>query len=312
MRARRSSKGDTIEDRTKTLIEHGAQPSAPRSPNQVVVMRPDEVDRALRWFEGDSWLREDYAVSVLKASSVGDRAVIYETGSDRRGLVGFWDVADLPVRQNRWGYLAPGVIRPLPTPVRRSQLLADPLLKTVFASPRGGRRLSYRARRALVPLLDPLPDFLFLPPTHPSSDGDFDSAPPVGRRWLSEREMQLAIQASPRCWELLGFVGRPGMELVSEDRRDRYDLISDRAVAELKLEANLETLAQLDRYLVGRRRREPGRWRGHIVFARWATRGLREALADRTDVALWQCRPGPTGARLVDAAGENEVHRQVA
>jgi hypothetical protein len=114
--------------------------------------------------------------------------------------------------------------------------------------------------------------------------------------------MRDAVLDAPKQWRKL-FTTRPEKEVSSEDRFDRYDLVSreDRVIAEFKLDATSATLGQLERYLDYRRAQTRRRWSGHIVYGNSCTRTLREAIERRAKrrpgVRLWRCDHGP---RLVE------------
>jgi hypothetical protein len=143
---------------------------------------------------------------------------------------------------------------------------------------------------------EPLPPFIAMP-----EEECKDERPEWLRadaEWGRELPMRDAVLATPREWRKL-FSTTPQKEDPSEDRFDRYDLVSheDRVIAEFKLDATTATLGQLERYLDYRRGQTRRRWTGHIVYGNSCTRTLREAIDRRPkrlpEVRLWRCDRAP-------------------
>src|SRR4051812_25355389 len=225
--------------------------SSPVDPRQVVLWGPPEVDRALRHYNSALDATDyEYASTSLGHSQRGDRAAVYEAG-DGRGIVALFDFGGPPVRQDSWGRLAPGILRPLLRPISRAELLANPVLAPPLRKIRGRRRLNAEQGAAITALVgEPVPFALLQ--TDPADHGDFDG--PVadpGRSFGTEAAMQEAIATSARAYRCLGFRRSPERESWSDDGQRRFDLVDRglRVLAELKLEGTRSALEQVDDYL---------------------------------------------------------------
>lgn len=258
------------------------------APTQVTLWSPQEVARSIENAEFEDRLASTGLVTTRR----GDRAAIYET-QDGRGIVGYFDFSAGMQSQDAWGEMAQGVLQPLDEPVSRTQLLDDPVLAPVFQHIRGRRALNRDQARRIEELTGPVVQELIEGPT----DGwDFDG--PTANQETSygqEAAMEAAILDDPHSWRALGFTSKPRAQRRSDDGKQRYDLISEeqRLVAELKIEATLQVLPQVDSYLeVLEVTRGPG-WQVRIVSAAWPSAGLTQAVRARPELELWRCHRGP-------------------
>ncbi len=259
--------------------EHGG-------PSAVFLRSPAEADRMLATLEHEDL----FASSCMKDQQPGDRAVIYETGREGAGLVAWVDIVSPAAPSEQFGFVAQCSIHRAEPSVPRSALMADPDLAPIFRSIIGRRWLPPQARAAIV-RLSPPPAFRWV-----AMDEDWDIAAgwtpaDPGNPWGLESSMQAAIARDPAARAALGLGDDPVPEVRSGDRRDRYDLLSDGVVAELKIAADQGVMEQLDRYLATLQRERPrdGGWVGRIVFCRFATRCLVSLVEQRGDVELWRC-----------------------
>lgn len=120
------------------LGSSGPQPSA------VFPFAPEYAEDLDRPVDGSS--------SCLRDSRPGSRAVIYQVHRDQK-VVALFDVVSDPYRDRDWGWMADGHYTPVPQPISRERLLADPALELVFANLQGRRWLPDEAQRALAKLL---------------------------------------------------------------------------------------------------------------------------------------------------------------
>ncbi len=227
-----------------------------------------------------------------KSTAAGNRAVVYESGPDGRGIVGVFDFCADAVPDKSWGWAAFGIFQPLTRPVARVEIRGVPVLRSTFLHPQGRRGLTPEQGEPVAGLIAPLPRFLQVPALIQTEGLDFEwDASDPGRVWGTEKELQEAIAVDGRSRRVLGLVGPLQLEPRSEDGKDRYDIVSDGVVVECKQIASLRDLTQLDRYLTTLRREHPEQsWTGHLVFGRHASRSLVLAIEHRADVQLWECR----------------------
>src|ERR1700733_10331275 len=102
----------------KALRALGGRPEGGKRPDQLAVWRPANAG-GWDWFDARSWDYCETPCTCLKRTTRGDRAFVYETGSDA-AITAILDFQAAPGdRLPHWGYAAPAVFRPLPIPVPR-------------------------------------------------------------------------------------------------------------------------------------------------------------------------------------------------
>jgi hypothetical protein len=114
----------------RALLSQGGsdEGSFRKLPDQLLVWRPENAG-SWDFFDAKSWDFCEALVSCLKRTVRGDRAFVYESGE---GITALVDFQGSSYWLDDWGYVAPGVFRPLNCPVPRSDLVERNLLKTVF------------------------------------------------------------------------------------------------------------------------------------------------------------------------------------
>jgi hypothetical protein len=261
------------------------------TPSQVAVYSPEEVSRAIEQ------LHERGPDAVLASTALvnterGDRAAIYES-EEGRGIVAGFDFCDVPVPQDSWGWMAPGILQPLDEVIPRERLIKDEVLASAFTRIHGRRSLTPRQGRRIEELVGALPAQLI--DREDWGPGEFDGPPAKAERSFgNEAAMQAAILNSPSARESLGFASRPQPERWSDDLSQRYDLISveQRIVAELKIEGRVSVVGQVDNYLDTLTRDFGEGWMARIVVASRPSVSLLERVRDRPDVELWRIYHG--------------------
>lgn len=232
-------------------------------------------------------------VCVPDYTRPGDRAVLYERHGGR-GIVGVFDFASesFPYKDK---VAAWGVARELDANLSRDRLLEGGDTAKFFRQLSGPAWLPEGVQERLAELL-PLP---------PAGRSDYPLPPPGGsglellaedaesveaNLWRSERHMQEAIAADREACHPLGLSPPARQEVRWAGGRFRFDLFGEQSIAECKLFATLESLAQLDGYLEQLRTADPDKqWRGHLVSAFGYSRDLAKQLEARDDVELWLC-----------------------
>jgi len=278
-----------------------ARPSEPIIPTSVLVWDPAEVHRWAELTDMRGW----WIAGCLSATEAGSRAAVYQTREDQ-GIVGFFDFGCGAFEHEDLGYAAYGRPVPLPRPVPRQGLLADPALHEVFQQIQGRRRLPAAAQGSLASLVS-LPPFEALDDPLPDEGEDWVWVPARhGVGWGLEAAMQRAIADHRPSWHgRLGFSARPRMEEHPPGSNDRMDLWAPGSIGECKLAAGLRALDQLDRYL-RLCHRGGKRWRGHLIVADVYTAQLAEAVFERSDVQLWVCSRTKAGyPQLVEVTRAN-------
>lgn len=122
-------------------------PEAPRVPVPVAAFpfRPEYAESLHRPVDGSS--------SCLRGFGPGDRAVIYQVHHDQ-GIVALFDAAGKAYPDPDWGWKADGHYTPVPNPISREMLLADPVLAPIFDKLQGRRWLpDDQVQHALTALL---------------------------------------------------------------------------------------------------------------------------------------------------------------
>lgn len=251
---------------------------------------------ALVWHPSE--LREELAdtdeislASCLRTTAAGTRGVVYRTTRDQ-GIVGIFDfLTDAqPHRDLRWA--AYGVLRPIDPFVPRSALLQDAILQPVFQHMRGRKGLPEAVGERLTDLLHPLPTFATTNEPLPGPDEHWEWIPARPETdWGSEASMRDALAGSRRARKKLGFTAEPATETRPPGSTLRMDLYEPGVVAECKnVLSGLEVLRQLDGYLSLCRNGADRSWSGHIVVSAGYTTELANAVNERPDIRLWECR----------------------
>ena len=295
----------------KELRRLGGRTTDVRERFQLQVVRP-ENHGSWDWVNERTWDFCDAVASCLGWTQRGDRGFTYVTGGEDARLEGVIDYQENAFSHDAYRFIASAVFRPFRQAITRAELqAAHPALASVFATGQriGARELNRVQHSALVDLVEEregrLPSFILMPKEE--CDHEAEDWGKVGNPWGLERTMQEAIARNRRGgWGRL-FSIRPQQERRELHGRDIYDLVSedDRAVAELKIDANTLTLLQLKRYLDGRKQETRRRWSGHIIYGRSCTAPLVEAVeGERRNsgytVKIWRCERTPTGKpRLV-------------
>jgi len=241
------------------LREFGAEFAAPTPPDQVIVWKPLQVRKAEANLRNQDW-RDGvvYFGSCLSDTGPGDRAAVYETGGS--GVVGFFDFSGCAARRSgqAFPYMAAGVYRPLSddAAISLDALGSHPLLRRFFQKRVRMVGLSEEEGAALAGLAPSLPNRVAvpLPEWAEERDGEFeweDDGIARDPGWASEHELHMKLANTSALYKRFGFKRAPAIELRSDDRTCRYDVISrsDRVVVEVKLHASKSALDQVLRYI---------------------------------------------------------------
>lgn len=251
-----------------------------------------------------------------------ERAIVYERHLGA-GIVCAFDFRSKPMQRTiDFGpnegapyWVAWGVAEPLPQPVSRAELVADPALRPVFDRPSQTARLpeSVAARIEELVSLPPFRAHTLVPPAEDATA----IAPLASDHWANEKALEDALERDEDAWQQLGFSKQPRRQLRSPDGRFRFDLLQDEdagVLVECKLFGTLSDLEnQLDPYLLERRAsRGDIEWVGHVVCAGGFDRQLAAAVQRRDDVRLWVCHRrvdgGPFLQEITDPDDEAWVH----
>jgi hypothetical protein len=267
---------------------------APPAPTQIIVWHPSELD--------DFSPGGLHMSSSLSSTRAGTRGVIYRTTADQ-GVVGVVDFASDATEHPDLGWTAYGVPQLLDEPITRAEMLADPLLRPVFAGIRGRRAVPTAASGRLDELVRHVPARRPAEPLPPASEVWHWAPRRADTAWINEDAMREAIRNDARSWRRLGFTSLPGREThPARGTRTRTDLYQLGIIGECKVVmSGLDVLSQLDGYLAHAREEHPEvDWFGHIVLAAGYTQDLRRAVASREDITLWVCGRRANGRPSLD------------
>jgi len=197
-----------------------------RLPDQLQVWRPENAG-GWEAFDSHWWEYCEALSTCLKRTRRGDRAFVYESGEGVTAIIDFQgETSWLP----DWGYVAPGLFRPLLSDIPRTALarraVLGPLLRR---GPVSGQNLSKAQARAIAQLAgDALPRFYRMPPQS-CADEEVEWFR-ADKEWGLELPMRDAVLSSGEWQKKKLFKRQPLPEVRSGDAVDRYDLITDQTV----------------------------------------------------------------------------------
>lgn len=237
--------GDEVGTTEDALRDFGAQLQEPTPPDQVMVWKPAQVRKAEDNLRRREWLEGVvHFGSCLADTGPGDRGAVYETGGS--GVVGFYDFSGYAGRRDgqAFPFMAAGVYRPLAEPVPLDRLQQDRTLAPIFARRQGKVGLTQEEGAALVALVGDLPAFVVMPLPEWAEEADEpfeweDAGTARDPGWASEHELHMKLAGTASLYKRFGFKRSPDIEIRSDDRTCRYDIISrdERIIVEVKLHA---------------------------------------------------------------------------
>ncbi|MCK4907564.1 MAG: DUF91 domain-containing protein [Spirochaetes bacterium] len=252
--------------------------------NTLLVWQPKNVGKPNEK-EGDVYM-------CLKKTKKGDRAVVYESGSDGRGIFFIIDYNSGVYKSYDGVNTSYGMMTYLPKNITHTELCKNEKLKKVFQFPRGKRSLDKDVSDELNKIISNLPDFQKMDVPEDIEEIIANVWYPYKEKhkkdWIDEKEMQNAIVKKRKCYKQLGFTKRPDKEITIGDGSRRVDILGDKIVVECKIHADLNTLKQLEEYIQILNKEKSTNYKGHIV-AKYITPMSLHEVWKHPDIRIWEC-----------------------